>query len=93
MPEKRKKKPVWYLYLLECRDGTIYTGVTVDPSRRLKQHNDGKGARYTRGRRPVRMVYREKCKSESAAKRREYEIKKLPRHHKILLAGLAKKGR
>jgi len=80
------KSTVWYLYLLECLDGTLYTGVTKNPERRLKQHNAGKGARYTRGRRPVRLVYLERCHSESAAKRREYEIKKWPRRKKAELA-------
>lgn len=72
----------WTLYLLRCRDGSLYAGITVDPERRLAQHQSGLASRYTRGRRPVRMVYRESCASRSAALRREYAVKALSRRAK-----------
>ncbi len=70
----------WYVYILRCSDGTLYTGITVDLKKRLTEHNadDKNGARYTRARRPVRLVYSEKVDSRSAAARREYQLKKLP---------------
>lgn len=70
----------WYVYILRCNDGTLYTGITVDLDKRLTEHNedDKNGARYTRSRRPVWLVYSEKVDSRSAAARREYQLKKLP---------------
>lgn len=78
----------WYVYLLNCADNTYYTGITTDPQRRLQEHNnnDKKAARYTRARRPVNMVYFELCDNRSAAASREYEIRRLSRKHKDLLA-------
>ena len=61
----------WFVYILECRDGSLYTGITNDIERRLQQHNDGTGARYTRSRRPVRLRYHEICENRSAALLRE----------------------
>lgn len=79
----------WTLYLLRCRDGSLYAGITTDPERRLAQHQDGLGSRYTRGRRPVRMVYRESCVTRSEALKREYAVKALPRAAKErLIAGV-----
>ncbi len=77
----------WYVYLLECADGTLYAGVTTDPSRRLRQHNGELvgGARYTRARRPVRMVYQEACADRQAACRREAEIRTYSRRRKLNL--------
>lgn len=69
----------WNVYILKCADGTFYTGVTKDLKRRIKEHNAGHGARYTRGRGPVKLMYREKCKSHSAALIRECAVKALPR--------------
>lgn len=66
---------IWYLYILECCDGSYYTGVTVNIPDRLKRHNEGKGAKFTRSHRPCRLVYFEKCQSESDARRRELVIK------------------
>ncbi len=74
-----------YVYILECADGTLYTGWTTCPERRVKAHNSGKGAKYTRSRRPVRLVYTETCQNQSDALRREYEIKQLSRAQKLLL--------
>lgn len=76
---------VWYLYILQCRDGTFYTGITDDIARRMTQHNAGKGAKYTRGRGPVTLRYREECASHSHALKREIEIKKLTRAQKQAL--------
>jgi putative endonuclease len=77
----------WYVYILECRDGTFYTGITTDPLRRLAEHNRGaSGARYTRARRPVRLVYQEPAASRSAASRREHVLRRLRRADKRVLA-------
>jgi putative endonuclease len=73
---------VFYCYILECSDGSFYTGWTTDPERRLTQHNRGTGARYTRSRRPVRLVYMEEQPDKSAALKRERAIKALPRTKK-----------
>lgn len=75
----------FYVYLLRCADGTLYTGYTDDPVRRTKVHNAGKGAKYTRARLPVELVYQEACADKSAALRREYEIKQLTRVQKLKL--------
>lgn len=82
--EQSKK---WFVYILRCADGTLYTGMTDDVEHRAKVHNEGKGAKYTRGRRPVLLVHQEKCESRSAALRREHAIKKLPRKQKLALFG------
>ena len=66
---------MYYVYLLRCADGTLYTGFTNDLARRLAVHNAGKGAKYTRGRRPVELVYWESFSNKSSALRREYAIK------------------
>ncbi len=71
----KKPEPVWFLYLLRCRDDTLYTGITTDLNRRLTAHNSGKGAKYTRSRLPVVLAYSEELANESLARRREYEIK------------------
>lgn len=72
----------WYVYMLRCKDGTLYTGVSDDVARRAAVHNSGKGAKYTRSRRPVAVVYTEECESHSAALRREIAIKRLKRQEK-----------
>lgn len=74
------------VYLVRCQDGSLYTGITTDPERRLKQHNRGLGAAYTRSRLPVTLVYREPADSRSQALRRERAIKALPRAAKEALA-------
>ena len=68
-----------FVYIVECSDGTYYTGYTTDVDRRVAEHNDGTAAKYTRGRLPVELVHVESYKSQSAAMRREYEIKQLRR--------------
>lgn len=75
-------KNVWYLYILECSDSSLYTGVSPNVPERLIRHNSGKGAKYTRGRRPCVLKYIEEHASEHLAKAREYEIKKLKRTQK-----------
>ena len=68
----------WYVYILECSDGSLYTGVTTDPERRLHEHNHSpRGARYTRARRPLSLAYQEPADSRAHACRREWEIKQL----------------
>lgn len=80
----------FYCYLLQCADGTFYTGWTTDPARREKEHNAGSGARYTRVRRPVRMVYVEELPDKLSALKRELEIKRLPRKKKQALMDAAR---
>ncbi len=76
-----------YCYIVECCDGTFYTGWAVDAERRVKVHNAGRGARYTRMRLPVRLVYVEPQPDRTAAMKRERAIKALPRHKKQALIG------
>lgn len=75
----------FYCYLLQCADGTFYAGWTTDPTRREREHNAGQGARYTRQRRPVRLVYVEEVPDKPTALRREQELKRLPRKKKQAL--------
>jgi len=76
----------YYLYILECSDNTLYTGITTDIQRRVKEHNSSvKGAKYTRVRRPVKLVYKEEFADRSSASKREAEIKKLSRKEKLAL--------
>ena len=72
----------WFVYMLRCGDGTLYTGATDDVPRRLAAHRAGKGAKYTRGRGPLELVYQEKVPDKSAALRREIAIKRLTRAEK-----------
>ncbi len=75
-----------YVYLVECSDGTLYAGWTTDITKRVATHNRGQGARYTRGRLPVRLIYWEECGSRNQALRREAQIKRLGRPDKQQLA-------
>lgn len=75
----------WYVYILLCRGQTLYCGISDDVLRRLEQHRSGKGAKYTRGRGPLELVYVEECDSYSTALKREYAIKRLPRGEKLKL--------
>jgi len=82
----RKGSDIWHIYMVRCSDGTLYTGITNDLEKRIEAHNSGKeGARYTRSRRPVKLVYSEQVESKSAAAKLEYQLKKLPRLKKIRL--------
>ena len=86
----------WFVYLVQCADGTYYTGVTTDLARRLRQHNGEivGGAGYTRGRRPVDLVWSEACVDRSDAQRREYVIRSSPRAEKLrLVETMAKPSR
>ena len=76
---------MWYLYILRCKDDSLYTGITTDVEKRLEAHRAGKGAKYTRGRGPLELVYKEECGDHSDALRREAEIKRLPREEKLKL--------
>ena len=76
---------MWYLYILRCGDGSLYTGITTDVEKRLEAHRSGKGAKYTRGRGPLELVYREECGDHSEALKRELEIKALSREEKLKL--------
>lgn len=81
-----KDNEIWYVYMVRCCDGSLYTGITKDIARRIKAHNSGKGgARYTRSRRPVTLVYSEQVGSRSAAARLEYRFKRMPPAQKKLL--------
>lgn len=75
----------WVLYVLECKDGTLYTGITDDLERRLAVHRAGKGAKYTRGRGPLTLRYVEECEDHSSALRREYAVKQLKKAEKLAL--------
>ena len=78
---------MWYLYILRCGDGTLYTGITTDVERRLEEHRQGRGAKYTRGRGPLELAYQEECGTHSEALKREYAVKRLPREEKEDLIG------
>jgi putative endonuclease len=80
----------WLVYILLCGDNTLYTGVTVDIEKRISAHNKGNGAKYTRARLPVSLVWSENAESEGSAKRREAEIKKLTRRQKLKLIKISK---
>lgn len=75
----------WKLYILRCGDGSLYTGITVDVQARLAQHRDGTGAKYTRGRGPLELIYVEDCEDHSVALKREHQIKALTRAEKLAL--------
>jgi predicted GIY-YIG superfamily endonuclease len=75
----------WHLYILRCGDGSLYTGITVDVHARLAQHRDGTGAKYTRGRGPLELIYVEDCEDHSVALKREHQIKALTRAEKLAL--------
>ncbi|OIP13843.1 MAG: hypothetical protein AUK53_05890 [Betaproteobacteria bacterium CG2_30_59_46] len=75
----------WYCYMLECADGTLYTGITNDLEKRLAAHNGGTASKCTRSRLPVKLVFAEDMPDRAAASRREAEIKRLPRASKLAL--------
>ena len=86
--EAAPREKRYWVYILRCADGTLYTGITNDVPRRLAAHNSGRGAKYTRGRGPVELVYREACGEKSAALRREAAVKRLSREEKLRLMGV-----
>lgn len=77
----------YFVYLLKCADGSLYTGFTVDLEARVKTHNAGKGAKYTRSRLPVELVYCEEFETEHEARSREWHLKKFSREEKLALIG------
>jgi predicted GIY-YIG superfamily endonuclease len=81
-----------YVYIVRCTDGSLYTGYARDPKARTRAHNTGRGARYTSGRRPVRLVYWEAWETLSEALRREYELKQWPRARKQALVRDARRS-
>jgi predicted GIY-YIG superfamily endonuclease len=86
MPETEQKR--WHFYLARCSDGSLYSGIAVDPVKRMEVHNAGKGAKYTRSRLPVVMVYSETLPDQSSALKREAEVRKWNRKKKEeLIAG------
>jgi putative endonuclease len=82
---------MWYIYILDCSDNTLYTGITTDINRRLLEHNSGKGAKYTRIRRPVTLRALFEAKNRSEALKEEYRIKRLTREEKLKLLWLKRK--
>jgi len=77
---------MWYLYILKCKDGTLYTGITNNIEKRVDEHNNGKnGSKYTRARRPLVLAYNEECKNRSEASKREAVVKKMSREEKLFL--------
>ena len=80
----------WYVYVLGCGDGTLYTGITTDVQHRLTVHRSGKGAKYTRGRGPLELLFQEEQPDKSTALRREYQIKQLSKLQKLKLCGIMK---
>jgi len=86
---EKPKATAWFVYLLRCGDGTLYCGIALDVAARLQQHAAGKGAKYTRGRGPLELVYQEACASKAEALRRERVIKRMRREQKRRLAGQA----
>lgn len=81
---------MFYVYILECSDSTLYTGYTVNIEERIKKHNQGIGAKYTRGRLPVKLVYVEEHNNKTDALKREHEIKKYKRKKKLTLISSSK---
>ncbi len=81
-------KPLWYLYLIEAGDGRLYTGISTEPKRRLRQHEQGTGARFLRGRGPLRLCFVRAVGDRRCALRLEYQVKQWPRQAKLaLIAG------
>ena len=75
----------WSVYIVRCKDGSLYTGIAIDLEKRIAKHNAGEGAKYTRSRLPVVLVFEEKMESESAARVREVEIKRMRKEEKYAL--------
>jgi len=78
-------KMPWFVYIIECKDKKLYTGITNDLTRRIKDHNSGYGCRFTKYRKPVRLLHSEKFQTKSGALKREFEIKQLRREEKLEL--------
>ncbi len=89
---KRPSDDPWFVYMLRCADGSLYTGITNDVMRRCRQHNDGKASRYTRSRRPTKLVWQEVQPSRSSALKREAAIKAMTRRAKLAMIRLGRKA-
>ena len=87
MKKNRSTNLYWFIYIAQCKDDTLYTGITKDVDRRILEHNVTNKCKYTRSRRPVTLAYSERCHSHSAALKREVRIKKFSRKRKISLIG------
>ncbi len=81
----KEKNEVYYVYILKCSDGTLYTGITNNIENRMKAHSAGKGSKYVRTRLPFELIYKEEYKDKSSAMKREFKIKKLTRKEKFVL--------
>jgi len=77
-----EQSPVWFIYLIRCHNGNLYTGISTDVARRFSEHQAGKGAKYLRGKGPLQLVYQRKIGSHSEALKAEISVKKLPRQAK-----------
>ena len=88
---KKPSDDPWFVYMLRCADGSLYTGITKDVTRRCQQHNAGTASRYTRSRRPVKLVYQEAHPSQSSALKREAAIKAMTRREKLAMIHQRKK--
>ena len=91
-PKAKPSGEEWVAYVVRCADGSLYTGITKDVSRRCHQHNAGTASRYTRSRRPVQLVYQEARPSRSSALKREAEIKAMTRREKLAMIRVRKKA-
>ena len=92
-PRPRPSGDRWFVYIVRCADSSLYTGITKDVKRRCQQHNDGTASRYTRSRRPVKLVWQEAQPSQSSALKREAAIKAMTRKGKMAIIRLRKKAR
>lgn len=79
------KTDVWHLYMIRCRDGSLYTGIATDVARRFTEHKAGKGAKYLRGRGPIELVFQKRIGHRGAALKAEHRVKRLPKHKKEAL--------
>ena len=91
-PKARSSGGKWFVYVVRCADGSLYTGITKDVKRRCQQHNAGTASRYTRSRLPVKLVYQEAHPSQSSALKREAAIKAMTRREKLAMIRLRKKA-
>lgn len=89
-PRARSPRKNWFVYIVRCADGSLYTGITKDVKRRCQQHNAGTASRYTRSHRPVKVVYQEARPSQSSALKREAAIKAMTRQEKLTMIRLKK---
>jgi len=89
---KTASADIWFVYILCCADGSLYTGITKEVKRRCQQHNDGTASRYTRSRRPTKLVWQEKQSGRSLALKREAAIKAMTRPEKLAMIHLRKKA-